>query len=113
MWNYPEAFLDVSSRTSVAKVHEGSDKINLRRGRPCWDKYSNLFELAEARRGLMVIFEIFVKTKRRRSDPVLWQKPLHQKKCQKGKVTRQTTPQKNSITQQLRIISAFEYCESF
>ena len=25
------------------------------------------------------------KTKRRRSDPVLWQKPLHQQKCQKGK----------------------------
>ena len=33
-------------------------------------------------------------TKRRRSDPVLWQKPLHQQKCQKGKVTTQTTPQK-------------------
>ena len=35
-----------------------------------------------------------IKTKRRRSDPVLWQKPLHQQKCQKGKVTTQTTPQK-------------------
>ena len=43
-----------------------------------------------------------VKTKRRRSDPVLWQKPLHQQKCQKGKVTTQTTPQKFSIKQQLR-----------
>ena len=42
------------------------------------------------------------KTKRRRSDPVLWQKPLHQQKCQKGKVTTQTTPQKCSIKQQLR-----------
>ena len=41
------------------------------------------------------------KRKRRRSDPVLWQKPLHQQKCQKGKVT-QTTPQKSSIKQQLR-----------
>ena len=42
------------------------------------------------------------KTKRRRSDPVLWQKPLHQQKCQKGKVTKQTTPQKSSIKQKLR-----------
>ena len=43
-----------------------------------------------------------IKTKRRRSDPVLWQKPLHQQKCQRGKVTTQTTPQKSSIKQQLR-----------
>ena len=42
------------------------------------------------------------KTKRSISDPVLWQKPLHQQKCQKGKVTTQTTPQKSSIKQQLR-----------
>ena len=42
------------------------------------------------------------KTKRRRSDPVLWQKSLHQQKCQKSKVTAQTTPQKSSIKQQLR-----------
>ena len=28
-------------------------------------------------------------------------KPLHQQKCQKGKVTTQTTPQKSSITQWL------------
>ena len=42
------------------------------------------------------------KDKRRRSDPVLWQEPLHQQKCQKGKVTTQTTPQKCSIKQQLR-----------
>ena len=42
------------------------------------------------------------KTKRRRSDSVIWQKPLHQQKCQKGKVTTQTTPQKSSIKQQLR-----------
>ena len=34
------------------------------------------------------------KRKRKRSDSDLWQKPLHQKKCQKGKVTTQTTPQK-------------------
>ena len=40
--------------------------------------------------------------KRKRSDSVLWQKPLHQQKCQKGKVTTQTTPQKSSITQRLR-----------
>ena len=40
--------------------------------------------------------------KRKRSDSVLWQKPPHQQKCQKGKVTTQTTPQKSSITQRLR-----------
>ena len=39
------------------------------------------------------------KRKRKRSDSVLWQKPLHQQKCQKGKVTTQTTPQKSSIKQ--------------
>ena len=42
------------------------------------------------------------KSKRKRSDSVLWQKPLHQQKCQKGKVTTQTTPQKSSIKQRLR-----------
>ena len=40
--------------------------------------------------------------KRKRSDSVLWQKPLHQQKCQKDKVTTQTTPQKSSIKQRLR-----------
>ena len=43
-----------------------------------------------------------IKRKRKRSDSVLWQKPLHQQKCQKGKVTTQTTPQKGSIKQRLR-----------
>ena len=42
------------------------------------------------------------RTKRRRSDPVLWQKPLYQQKCQRDKVTTQTTPQKSSNKQQLR-----------
>ena len=45
---------------------------------------------------------INIKRKRKRSDSVLWQKPLHQQKCQKGKVTTQTTPQKSSIIQRLR-----------
>ena len=40
--------------------------------------------------------------KKEESDPVLWQKPLQQQKCQKGKVTTQTTPQKSSIKQRLR-----------
>ena len=40
--------------------------------------------------------------KRKTSDPVLWQKPVYQQKCQKGKVTTKTTPQKSSITQRLR-----------
>ena len=43
-----------------------------------------------------------LRKKRKRSDSVLWQKPLHQQKCQKGKVTTQTTPQKSSIKQRLR-----------
>ena len=43
------------------------------------------------------------KKKRKKSDTVLWQqKPLHQQKCQKGKITTQTTQQKCSITQPLR-----------
>ena len=42
------------------------------------------------------------KTKRRRSDPVLWQKPLYQQEYQRGKVATQTTPQKSTIKQQLR-----------
>ena len=48
------------------------------------------------------VLYVDIKTKRRRSDPVLWQKPLHKQKCQKGKVTTQTTPQKSSIKQRLR-----------
>ena len=61
---------------------------------PSWKPLNSLEKLH-------YVFNIF-KTKRRRSDPVLWQKPLHQQKCQKGKVTTQTTPQKSSIKQQLR-----------
>ena len=48
------------------------------------------------------ISQHFCKRKRKRSDSVLSQKPLHQQKCQKGKVTTQTTPQKSSIKQRLR-----------
>ena len=52
---------------------------------------------------VQIIKYIYKKHKRKRSDSVLWQKPIHQQKCQKGKVTTQTTQQKNfSITQQLR-----------
>ena len=47
--------------------------------------------------GVMLLF----KRKRKRSDSVLWQKPLHQQKCQKGKVTTQTR-HKKSIKQRLR-----------
>ena len=46
--------------------------------------------------------KIFLMRKRKRSDSVLWQKPLHKQKCQNGKVTTQTTPQKSSIKQRLR-----------
>ena len=47
------------------------------------------------------ISNCFMNRKRKGSDSVLWQKPLHQQKRQKGKVTTQTTPQKSSITQRL------------
>ena len=40
--------------------------------------------------------------KRKKSDPVLWQKPLYQKKYEQGEVTTKTTQQKSSITQRLR-----------
>ena len=40
--------------------------------------------------------------KKKKSDSVLWQTPLHQQKCQKGNITTQTTPQKSLITQRLR-----------
>ena len=46
--------------------------------------------------------EIRNKRKRKRSDSVLWQKPLHQQKCQKDKVKTQTMQQKSSNTQRLR-----------
>ena len=46
--------------------------------------------------------DIYTQRKRKRSDSVPWQKPLYQQKCQKGKVTTQTTPQKSSIKQRLR-----------
>ena len=51
---------------------------------------------------LLLSLCIYIKRKRKRSDSVLWQKPIHQQKCQKAKVTTQTTPQKSSITQRLR-----------
>ena len=51
---------------------------------------------------LVSIIRAYAKRKRKRSDSVLWQKPLHQQQCQKGKVTTQTTPQKSSIKQRLR-----------
>ena len=57
----------------------------------------------EYRNGYKIYFMLmFVMGKRKRSDSVLWQKPLHQQKCQKGKVTTQTIPQKSLITQRLR-----------
>ena len=51
--------------------------------------------------------------KRKRSDSVLWQKPLHQQKCRQGKVTTQTTPQKKfdntAIADRLRTVSWSNY----
>ena len=42
------------------------------------------------------------KRKRKRSDSVLWQMPLHQQNYQKGKMTTQNNATKSSITQRLR-----------
>ena len=50
---------------------------------------------------VQIWFMVFMR-KGKRSDSVLWQKPIDQQKRQKGKVTTQTTPQKSSITQRLR-----------
>ena len=61
----------------------------------CGKTSSNLF-LFE------IIILFFVLKTKRRSDSVLRQKPLHQQKCQKGKVTTQTTPQKGSSKRRLR-----------
>ena len=63
-----------------------------------------LYSLGRSADAANVLSYTCSKTKRRRSDPVLWQKPLHQQKFQKGKVTTQTTPQKSSIKQQLSIM---------
>ena len=56
---------------------------------------------------------IFFKRKRKRSDPVLWRKPLHQQKCQKGKVTTQTIQQKKfdytAVADRLRTVSWSNY----
>ena len=49
-----------------------------------------------------------IKKKRKKSDLVLWQKPLHQQTYQKGKVTTQTTPKKfdyTAIADRLRTVS--------
>ena len=45
---------------------------------------------------------LICKRKRKRSDSVLWQKPLHRQKNPKNNVTTQRTPPKTSITQRLR-----------
>ena len=52
--------------------------------------------------------------KRKISDSwsVLWQKPLHQQKCQKGKVTTQTSHKKfdyTAVTDRLRTVSWSKY----
>ena len=49
------------------------------------------------------LYSVDLERKRKRSDSVLWQKPIHQQKCQKGKVTTQTTPQKSSTTHVQRL----------
>ena len=43
----------------------------------------------------------FLETKRRISDQVIWQKPLHQQKCQKGKWQHKQHHKKSSIKQRL------------
>ena len=58
-------------------------------------------------RYIIADIRVFVVTTTRRQKgrdltPSYDKKPLHQQKCQKGKVTTQTMPQKSSITQRLR-----------
>ena len=79
------------SQYMIYHIQHHSYKIN----------YSMLLHRLFCRRKTVIInidhFYINTKTKRRRSDSVLWQKPLHQQKCQQGKVATQKTPQKISI----------------
>ena len=44
----------------------------------------------------------FIERKRKRSDSVLWQKPLYQQKCEKRQHDNTKTSPKSSITQRLR-----------
>ena len=55
-----------------------------------------------AARGQLVVVDDLYQRKRKRSDSVLWQKPLHQQKSPKSNTTTQNTPPKTSITQRLR-----------
>ena len=54
-----------------------------------------------------------MKRKGKRFDSVLWQKPLRQQNCQKGKVTTQTKPQKRfdytAVADRLRTVSWSSY----
>ena len=50
---------------------------------------------------ISITIDTGLQRKRKRSDSMLWIKRLHQQKCQKGKATTQTTPQKSSIIQRL------------
>ena len=53
-------------------------------------------------RNIIFGMHIVIREKRKKSESVLWQKPLYQQNCQKSKVTTQTTTIKSSITQRLR-----------
>ena len=58
------------------------------------------------------VFHTCSKRKRKRSDSILWQKPLHQQKCQKGKVTTQQHTKKfdyTAVADRLRTVSWSNY----
>ena len=59
------------------------------------------YMLSTGKKQLASQFNLTYKRKTKRSDSVLWQKPLHQQKNPKSKVTTKTLP-KTSITQRLR-----------
>ena len=81
----------------IAKVNVDNRQTDKQTGRQTGQKQ---YAPTIRSRGINIVQHIALKytslsmIKRKRSDLVLWQKPLHQQKLQKGKVSTQTTPQK-------------------
>ena len=75
-------------KMSISKSQKRRNQVSRRVSAHCWHATPLHIDL------MNVMRDDYMKTKRKRSDSVLWQKPLHQQKCQKGKVATQTTPQK-------------------
>ena len=79
---------------------------------PWWQQSSEWLYFSLSQCYTDIDLGLILKTKRKRSDSVLWLKPLHQQKCQKGKVTTPTEPQKfdyTAIADRLRTVSWSNY----